>query len=318
MDKQTFDQIVKQFQDEKDELGQKLKMHYLLVKKENNCFCHRFKKEASPSDIRSISKTVMTLVFGVVMKQAEIGKLPPIDEETFVYPLLKEAIPITNKNNIDKLKKIQVKHLLTHTVGYDHVLLMRDDIKDMDPYEYATYVVNYPIVHEPGTRYLYSNAGFYLLSIFLQHFLQEDLLIFIERELFNPLGIINFTWEKYGNYLAGATRLWLLPEDLLSIGQLLLNDGKIKGESLIAKHWIKKMLTISQITPEFDTPGATLRRFAYGYGIWLAKDRIYFGHGTDGQILIILPEKNTILITLAEQADMTPIETILNKVIEHV
>lgn len=317
MDKQTFDKIVQQFQNEKDVLGQSLNMHYLLIKQKNSCYQYSFKKDESPSDIRSISKTVMTLVFGLVMRQAEMGKLPPIDEETFVYPFLNDAIPITNKNNIDMLKKVQVKHLLTHTVGYNDVLLMRDDIKDMDPYEYATYIVNYPIVHEAGTYYLYSNAGFYLLSILLQHFLQEDLLKFIEREFFNPLGILDFTWEKYGNYIAGATRLWLLPEDLLSIGQLLLNDGIVNGNTLISQQWIKKMRTISHITPELDTPGATFRRYAYGYGIWLTKDRIYFGHGTDGQILVVLPEKDTILITLAEQADIRPIEEILNRVIEH-
>src|SRR5699024_2423063 len=258
-----------------------------------------------------------TMVFGVVMRQAELGKLPPIDEETYVYPFLKDAIPITSKDNIELLTQVQVKHLLTHTVGYDDVLLMRDDIKDMDPYEYATYVVNYPIIHEPGSHYLYSNAGFYLLSIVLQHFLQEDLHTFMEREFFNTLGILDFTWEKYGHYLAVTTRLWLLQEDLLYIRQLIINDGKVNGKPLMSQSWIKKMLTIAHITPEFDSPGASFRRYAYGYGIWLTKDKIYFSHGTDGQILIVLPEKDTILISLAEQADIKPIENIFNRVIEH-
>ena len=82
---------------------------------------------------------------------------------------------------------------------------MRDDITHLDPFEYLNYVVNTPIIYEPGEYYLYSNAGFYLLGVVLQAFLQEDLLTFIKREVFDPLGVKDFKWEKYGNYIAGAT-----------------------------------------------------------------------------------------------------------------
>src|SRR5690625_5205387 len=93
---------------------------------------------------------------------------------------------------------------------------MRDDITHLDPFAYLHYIVNYPIVYEPGEYYLYSNAGFYLLGVVLQEFLQEDLLIFIKRELLDPLGVKNFKWEKYGDYIAGATRLWYFQEIYLS------------------------------------------------------------------------------------------------------
>src|SRR5699024_10636111 len=123
------------------------------------------------------------------------GKLPKIDENTFIYPIIEDVIQIKNKQNKPLLKKVQIKHLLTHTIGYEAVLLMRDDIVDMDPYQYVDYLINYPIVYQPGQYYLYSNAGFYLLGVVLQEFLQEDLLTFIKREVFEPLGITKFTWE---------------------------------------------------------------------------------------------------------------------------
>lgn len=315
MDQNTFDKIVEIFTSTKDKYSQPLNMNHLLIKKNDTVFLHHFKEKHNKSDIRSISKTVMTIVLGVIMKQSEGEKLPPINENTFIYPIIKDVIQLENRQNLAKLKKVQIKHLLTHTVGFEDVLLMRGDIADMDPFEYVNYVVNYPIIHEPGTYYLYSNAGFYLLAVVLQEFLREDLLSFIEREVFSPLHITDFEWEMYGNYIAGATRLWLRPADLLRFGQLFLQNGKVGGKQLISEEWIKKILTVTNYTPDVDTPNRIFRRYGYGYGIWLPKDSFYFGHGTDGQTLTVIPEKNTIIMTLAEQPDIKPIEEIINHIL---
>lgn len=305
------------FMQEKDKHGQALNVHDLLIQKQGECYQHNFSGDRLPRDIRSISKTIMTVILGVVIRLSEEGKYPNISEETYIYPLIKDVIDLKNKANEAVLERVKIKHLLTHTVGYDDVLLMRNDIKDMNPFDYVNYLVNYPLVHEPGEHYLYSNAGFYLLGVVLQEFLQEDLLIFIKRELFDLLGIKNVKWEKYGNYIAGATRLWLLPEELLKFGELFLQSGKVKGKELISQQWIDKMLTINQYTASIDTPEAKFRRHAYGYGIWLAKEPFYFGHGTDGQTLTIIPDKETVIVTLADQSDMKPIEKTINYVITH-
>src|SRR5690625_287951 len=240
MDKQKFERMVNLFLNRKDKNNEPLHMHYLLMKQNEHCYLHRFNDRAEMSDVRSISKTVLTLVTGIVVKLSQEGKYPTFHEETFIYPLIQDVIHVTNKENLAHLKQVQVKHLLTHTVGYDEVLLMRQDIIDIDPYRYVDLLANHPIVYKPGEHYLYSNAGFYLLSVVLQEFLQEDLLKFIARELFTPLHIENYHWEKYGEYLAGATRLWLLPKDLLKIGELLLQNGEFNNRQLMLFDWIEK------------------------------------------------------------------------------
>lgn len=317
MNQEKFNNIVHMFMNEKDKYNQTLNMHSLLIKKKDKCYVHHFNDAKLPSDIRSISKTVMTIILGVVIRLSEEGKYPKINDETYIYPIIKHTIHLKNRENKAKLKKVKIKHLLTHTVGYEDILLMRNDIAHLDPFEYVNYVVNAPLVYEPGDHYLYSNAGFYLLGVVLQEFLQEDLLIFVKREVFDPLGVKDFKWEKYGNYIAGATRLWLPPEELLKFGELLLQNGKVNRQQLISENWIQKMLTINHHTNSVDTPHALFRRYAYGYGIWLAKDPFYFGHGTDGQTLTIIPDKETVIITLAEQSDMKPIERVINTIITH-
>lgn len=316
MKQETFNQIVKKFQQGKDKDDQALDIHYFMVKdSEDQEFLYAFNDAKGPRDIRSISKTVLTLFFGVLMQRSKEGKYPKIDEETYIYPILKNVVHIKSSENKEKFQKVQIKHLLTHTVGYDKVLMIRGDIVDMDPYDYLDYVVNAPIVHKPGDKYLYSNAGFYLLAAVLQEFLKEDLLEVISREFFEPLGIDTYEWEKYGNYIAGATRLWLLPEDLMTIGKLLLNKGQYNGKEFYTETWHQEMLKIRARTEDVDTPDAIFRRYGYGYGLWRAKENIFFGHGTDGQMLIVLPEKDTIILTLSTQVDMKPLEKIVNQFI---
>lgn len=318
MNSKQFNEIVEAFQSAKDKHGENLAMHDLLIKTADETYAHNFRSEAKPSDVRSISKTILTLALGRVMFLADAGKYPQIDEESEIYPIIKEAINLENADNLEKLKQVKIKHLITHTIGYEDVLLMRGDIASMDPFDLLDYIVNYPIVHEPGEHYLYSNAGFYLLSVVLEEFLREDLTSFLERELFSPLGIKQFQWDKYGKYLAGATRLWLLPEDLMKFAELFLNQGEINEDPFISKDWLDKMLTAVTHTKELDNPEYAFRRYAYGYGIWLANGPFYFAHGTDGQRLIILPEEQTIILSLAEQVGTEEIDEILNMIVEEV
>lgn len=261
-------------------------------------------------DIRSISKTVLTLTAGI-LKEIHPHEF---NENTYIYPIIKDVINVTNETNLEYLKKIKVKHLLTHTIGYEEVLLMRNDILQHDPFDLLDFVINYPIIQKPGTYYLYSNAGFYLLSVVMEEFIGKNLIQFIDEHLFNPLNIKDYKWEKYGKYLAGATRLWLKPNDLLKIGQLMLeNDG-----SMVPVTWINYMKTLSTLTPNVDTLNRTFRRYGYGHGLWISKDEgLYFAHGTDGQILLMVPKKKAIILTLSTEKNMHEIENIVELILNN-
>lgn len=306
MDKQQFDGLVDLFESATDREGNKLNMHYLLVKQGDTEFFHAFDGRTEPSDIRSISKTIMALITGTIVESRD-----DFDEETPVWPILEPLCTLTNEENREKLERVKIKHLLNHTIGYDKILMMRGDIQDLDPSEYIDYIVNAPIVHEPGKHYLYSNAGFYLLSVVLQELLGEDLQDYADRVLFGPLGITNYTWELYGAYLAGATRLWLMPHDLLKIGEVLLHGG---GD-IVSPQWIERMKQFTDFTPGVDTPTNPLfRRWAYGSSLWLSnRNEIFFGHGTDGQTLAIIPDREAIVITTAHQVDVVRLEELVEK-----
>lgn len=307
MDQETFDAAVRSFETATDRHSNPLDMHYLLVKQGDTELLHRFGDRRAPSDVRSISKTVMALLAGLVI--ADRGD---IDEETPVWPVLRRVSTLENRANAERLEGVKLKHLLNHTVGFDDVLLMRDDIQGVDPSTFVDHVVNTPIVHEPGEHYLYSNAGYYLLSVVLQEHLGEDLLAYADRALFGRLGIVDYRWERYARYLAGATRLWLHPQDLLKVGELLLHGGR----GLVAEGWIERLKQVTASTPEVDTPTHRyFRRRAYANGLWLGGRGVFFGHGTDGQTLAVVPDKEAVVLTTAHQRDVTRLEELVDETI---
>ena len=309
-----FNHYVQALSIAKDKRQNSLNLHYLMISQNEQHFFHQFKKANTFSDIRSLSKTVMTILLGYII---EHDSQKTLNLDTYVYPILAKHYQLTNTNNLAYLQQIQIRHLLTHTIGYQDVLLMRQDLLKLETSDYVEYLFNYPIVHAPGTHYLYSNAGFYLLSVVLQLYLKQDLDHYLQETLFKDLDITDYKWEKYGDYLAGATRLWLFPDDLMKFGQLLLDDGLYQGKRIVSKEWITIMKTKTTQTPHVDHPQRLFRRYGYGYGVWVAKDEgIFFGLGTDGQALIIVPKRNMVILTLAHQVDTAPLHTILNQIVE--
>lgn len=271
---------------------------------------HNF--EAGIFDIRSISKTIMSILCFHIIEHSDLTV------ESTIYPILKDHIELKNQKNLSQLKKIQIKHCLNHTLGFDKALLMRQDIVDIDPFEYLNLIVNTDIVYTPGTHYLYSNAGFYLLSAVLQIYLKSDLEIYLNNHIFKPLNITTYKWERYGLYLAGATRLYLSSKDLMKFGQLLLQDGIYEDKIVISKASLDFIKSQSVLTPKQDTEDRLLRRYAYAHGLWLAKDEaIFFAHGTDSQMLIMMPNKKAIVMALSNHAKLSEIENILNDIMLH-
>src|SRR5690625_6732447 len=117
MNQKTFNEIVIKCIIEKYQHGHALNMDYLLIQKQDQSYLHNFNEDELPSDIRSISKTVMTIILGVVIRLSHEGKYSKINEETYIYPIIKDVIHLENKENEAPLKEVKIKHLLTHTVG---------------------------------------------------------------------------------------------------------------------------------------------------------------------------------------------------------
>ena len=256
------------------------------------------KKREDVFDVRSISKTVLSLACGIL-----INKNPEdFNLETNIYPIIKDKINLTNTKNLRYLKEINVGHLLTHTTGYRDLVLLSKDLREKDYDQLVDYIINYPIYYIPGSYFLYSNAGYYLLALTMQEFLNYDLLDFIYENLFKPLDIPYRNWDRFGNHIAGATKLQSSAYDLLKIGKLILNKGKYNGMQIVSEDYIKLMQE-----PLKKNRHESKREFVsedyYGLGLWISEANVIFASGTGGQLIVILKDLDIVIVTTNNGSD---------------
>lgn len=250
-----------------------------------------------PLNVRSVAKSVLAIGSLILMEQSQFD----FNMETYTYPLLENRVNITNKNNIEYLKKVQVKHLLTHSVGYDKSLLMSKDIRGIPEEDLLDLCINYPIKYVPGSHFQYSNSSYYLLSTVMENYLKSSLYEYMKENLFDKIGIKQPRRYSYGKYIVGASKLYMSDLDMIKIGLLLLGKGIYQKTKILSEYSISKLFT-----PVFarDSDKFTyLSEDFYTFGFWKSKNQTVFASGTGGQIIALLSDENIIIVTTNDRSD---------------
>lgn len=293
-----------------------LNVDSIIISAGNKRYEHFFKPD-SRNNIRSISKGVCALG---VFKAMEYNLF---DLDTCVMPFFAN-VNITNHNNIEHLSRLKIGHLLNLTMGHERGLMFSKDIKKMPTdTDFISYILNYDILHNPGTFFVYNNAASYLLCSIVQSLTSMYFADWIYETIFRHLEIERPTWEHSAQGVClGASGLYLNNTELHKIGLLFLCNGEYNGLSLVDEKWIKAMRSPKFFTadlPEYaQKQTRSINKMAYGYHCWICGDGSskypkthYFIDGTDGQFLIVSPKQNMVITILSHQADMSPFYKIL-------
>jgi len=208
------------------------------------------------------------------------------------------------ENVSENLAKLEVRHLLTMSVGQDpeptfSIITTEDWVKEF----LAT-----PIVHEPGTKFLYNTAATYMLSAIITKVTGENVIDYLKPRLFEPLAITGEDWEVGPKGInTGGWGLRLRTEDLAKFGQLYLQNGIWNGKQVLPEGWVKEATTkkIDQ------NPDATSEELAsndwlqgYGYKFWRSRHNSFRGDGAYGQYILVFPEEDAVIIITAETQNM--------------
>jgi CubicO group peptidase (beta-lactamase class C family) len=307
MNPNQFHQIIASLEAARDEGNQPLKMDSLMITKGNDTFVHHWSARHKMKDLRSLTKPILCMALGIALENGLNLRGERIDLNTRIWPFLEDRVKITNCRNAPLLKKVTLRHLLTHTIGFDHGFMFREDVKQRDQNSLLEYIFNTSIVHEPGAHFVYSNTGPYIISAWIQNELGIDLASWIAPLLFDPLFISEFSWNKYGPYRAGCTGLHLSHEDLHKLGKLFLTGGVHNGKQVVPFRWLDSMKTLHIERPVTFQGAPALPKYGYGFYLWLCESGTFYCDGTDGQYLIVIPHKNTLITTFGNQPDMKPI-----------
>jgi len=250
-------------------------------------------------DVRSISKSVVSLLFGIALERKLIaGTDVPVMSFFPEYAELKTP----------KWDKILLRHLLSMTPGYD----WNEDMVWMDPYSTERamyeaadpyrYILGREVVYEPDARWQYNSGATTLLGAVLKKATGKSLDEFAKEALFEPLHIEDVEWGRMINgEPAPGAGLRLRPRDTAKIGQLVLNGGTWHGQRVVPEDWVKQ-----STKPRFNASwgGGMLQ---YGYQWWLGTSPFGAGRTVDwiaafgggGQRIFIVPTLDLVVVTNA-------------------
>jgi len=241
--------------------------------------------------LNSVSKSFTSTAVGLAVAE---GKLRLTDPVLSFFP--GEAPAEVSEN----LKAMTVRDLLTMTCGHDVEPKMERGAPTVREF------LAHPVVHKPGTHFLYNTPGSYVLSAIVTKVTGQTVLEYLKPRLFGPLGIAAPTWgtSREGHSLGGYG-LYLKTEDLAKFGQLYLQKGEWEGRPLVPAEWVRAA-TSFQVTnaPAAGANPASDWHQGYGYQFWRCRHGVWRADGAAGQFVIVLEELNTVIAMTAETKNM--------------
>jgi CubicO group peptidase (beta-lactamase class C family) len=268
------------------------KVFSLLIARHNKLvleeYFHGFTYD-DPQDTRSAGKTLTSTLTGIAIDKGFIK-----NDSAAVYPFFKKYKSFDHWAPGKKL--IKIKHLLTMSSGLDcndfnddspgneNLMQSRDTLND-----WSKYILDLPLVNKPGEKSYYCSGGVNLLGDIITEASGLQMPEFIQKYLFDPLGIQNYYFNltpTLNGYMAGGIRL--RPRDMLKFGQLYLNGGLWNKTQVISTTWIYQSLV-----PRVSING---RGPDYGYLWWYdhfefkgERFDCYSAQGNGGQFILIIP-----------------------------
>ncbi len=241
-------------------------------------------------------KSITGLAIGMLIDE---GKLTVEDR----------LVDILGEKKVGKLnalthKGIQIKHLLTMTSG-----ILFNEAGSVTERDWVKCFMESAVVTEPGAVFNYNSMNTYMLSAVVKTVTGEGLVAYLTPRLFAPLGIENFFWETCPKGIEkGGWGLYIMPEDIAKIGQMVLDKGVWKGRRIVSEAWI------DAATSKHAEAPANFGDYNYGYQIWVGrKAHTFLFNGMFGQNVLGNFDNGILLVSnagnneLFQQSNQYPI-----------
>ncbi|MBC8170321.1 MAG: serine hydrolase [Anaerolineae bacterium] len=244
-----------------------------------------------PHMLFSLSKSFTSTAVGLAMAEGRFS----IDDS--VLSFFPDEAPTEISEH---LAAMRVRHLLSMSTGHavDTIPPMFEQLDG----QWTKGFFEVPVVHEPGTHFLYNTGATYMLSAIVQKTTGMKLVDYLESRLFQPLGIENAVWEESPQGInTGGFGLSIKTEGIAAFGQLYLQKGIWAGNRILPESWVEEA-TAFQVANGNDPKSDWAQ--GYGYQFWRCQHNAYRGDGAFGQYCIVMPEQDAILAITGGMPDM--------------
>ncbi len=246
-------------------------------------------------NLASVTKSFTSALVGIAIDR---GSIESLNERAFTY------FPEHADLSVGGKSEIRLEHLITMTSGleWDETTHWypdpRNDIVQLflvdDP---IRYVLEKPLVAEPGTQFHYSGGCTNVLGEVVSRATHTSLDTYSEQFLFNPLGVTDFEWQYLPGGVAFASGdLRLRPRDMAKFGYVYLSRGTWNGTRVLSENWI-------DVSTRRHIPLSRGWTDGYGYGWWTKTYEVdgspvetFFASGWGGQQISIVPELDMVVV----------------------
>jgi CubicO group peptidase (beta-lactamase class C family) len=239
--------------------------------------------------IQSCTKSFMSALIGIAI---DLGYIDNVSQ-----PIL-DFFPNYTIDNWDPRKEnITLFHCLTMSTGLE---FHEVDIPYEDPandlfamYRSGNmwqYVLDRPMVNNPGEHWSYNSGGIELLGGAIEHATGYEVADFAEEFLFDQIGIEYFSWwrEPASHQYGCGGGLHLKPRDMARFGYLYLNKGNWNGTQVISSEWVNVSTEMYYDTGSW---------YHYGYTWWgVPGYNFYEGTGHYEQKIYVLSEEDIVVV----------------------
>lgn len=239
--------------------------------------------ETTLHELRSCTKSFISALMGIAIEQ---GMIEGVDQ------LMLDYFPGRTIANLDETKQgITLDNLLTMSAGFDWSGDIMEPIMNemaQSP-DWLQFVLDRPIVTEPGIEFLYNSGGSNLLAAIIEESTGMSALDYAQQNLFDPLGITQLEWaQDPQGHTSGGYGLRLTPRDMAKFGYLYLNNGLWDGKQIVPAEW-----ATDSTTKHIDAGPLS---DGYGYHWWVDKNGYYMALGYGGQYIIVKPDLNLVVV----------------------
>ena len=227
-------------------------------------------------DIYSATKAILSIAVGIATDENKFD----ISKSVLQY-LPKDKVEKISAEQKKVFEKITIQRLMTMSVADFPFRAEGDSFID---FALSTRI------NDPDERvFNYNNINAYLVGVALTQALDMDLGEFIEKRIFEPLGIKDFEYDRCPEgYFYGASGTKLTVNELSKLGLLLYNNGIIDGKRILSERYIDEATSIQQMN----------REGGYGYFFWKYLDGFSI-NGKWGQKCYILPNRKLMVSFLS-------------------
>lgn len=267
-------------------------------------------------NIKNTPQTVFTV--GSVTKQFTATAILKLVE----FNALKVTDPLAKffKNLPNDKKEITIHQLLTHTAGMIDVI-GQGDFDYIPREEFFKRLFETKLIHEPGSKYAYSNAGYSILARVIELVSGQDYEPFLNQHLFKPAGMLQtgYFMPQWNNnliatgYARNVMNMGSVIERFKKQGKVtwtLKGNGGINSTTEDMFKWYKALKSntiLSKSQLETLTTAYILEYegqssyYAYGWAIYNSdRDTKIISHNGGNRIFfhdfIWLPEEDVVII----------------------